>query len=386
MGLEAIIQQAGPLLAELVAIDSSQPAGNEADMVEKIDRLFPKTLFRKVVTHGGNRASLLIRVDGAQRGGGIAFVGHIDTVTLGEVSAWKYHPLSGHVEEGVLYGRGCADMKGGVAAMITAALCILEEGRPPKRDLYFCFTADEEQDGRGICGLLETGLLDSVEEIIIAEPSKQRIGTCEKGALWLRIRAHGVSAHGSQPQNGVNAIDALFQIKERLGEQLNRLPEHPLLGRSTLSVNLFHGGVMTNVVPADATMELDIRTVPGVDNSQVMEMLQAVIADMHAQEPRLEVSVEVMNNRNVVQTDTDAPLVKHMRQILRRFGMDDGLRGLNFYTDMSQIAPRLSVPFLILGPGDDEQAHKLNEHIPVASVETVARIYTAYLQQYYMGE
>ena len=379
------ILNCGPLTQMLVSTNTSQPAGNEADLVRTISALFPEHIYRRVVDHGNNRASLILRIDGKKRGG-LAFAGHIDTVAFGDEQAWKYPPLEAKIQDGILYGRGAADMKSGVAAMITAAQCVLDSGKTPEEDLYFCFTADEEAGGMGILGLMQTGELADVKEFIIAEPSQLKLGLCEKGALWLRIYAEGQLAHGSRPRVGVNAVEGLIEFRCRLQKAVDTETCHPLLDTTTISTTGFRGGIMTNVIPAQAQMELDIRTLPSLPNARVIEIARQIGEEMERSCDHLHIRIEVLNDRIPVETKPEDPMVQKMRKTFASLNLPCETKGMYFYTDMSQIALYTDVPFLILGPGDDKQAHVTDEHVAVCDIEYAARIYTAYIEQNYMGD
>lgn len=379
------IRNCGLVTQMLVSTNTSQPAGNEADLVRKISALFPEHLYRRIIDHGNNRASLILRIDGKNRGG-LAFVGHIDTVAFGEEKAWKYPPLEARIQDGVLYGRGAADMKSGVAAMITAAQCVVASGCTPLEDLYFCFTADEEAGGTGVLAVMQSGELACVREFIIAEPSQLKMGLCEKGALWLRIHVEGQLAHGSRPQVGVNAVECLIEYRCRLQSAVDTNTRHPLLDTTTISTTGFHGGIMTNIIPAQAWMELDIRTLPSLSNARVIEIARKIGEEMEHTHNHLHIHIEVLNDRIPVETAQDAPIAQRMRKTLESLSLPCETKGMYFYTDMSQIALYTHAPFLILGPGDDKQAHVTDEHVTVRDIEAAARIYTAYIEQYYMGE
>ncbi|MGM9662954.1 MAG: M20 family metallopeptidase [Oscillospiraceae bacterium] len=379
---EDLIRSAAALTAALVRTDTRQPEGCEDRLVRQIDALFPESVFRRRIDHGAGRSSLILRIDGQTREEALAFVGHTDTVACGRLADWKHPPLEGRCEDGVLYGRGSADMKSGVAAMILAAQYLLASGKRPRHDVFFCFTADEEAAGTGVQAVMATGLLDQVRQVIIPEPTALRAGICEKGALWLRAEAHGALAHGSQPQNGVNGIDALIRFTQELRSAICTGEAHPLLGETTLALTRLSGGVMTNVIPADAEAEMDIRTLPGLSNERVLALARGIAAELSAAQPPLTIRLSVLNDRDAAETAPDAPLVRRMQAVLAAEGLDSAVRGLPYYTDMSQIAKRIDAAFLLLGPGDDAQAHQTDEHVRAADVETAVRVFLAYLDRW----
>ena len=374
-------------LKKLVAVDTSQPKGNERDIIDVIESLLTEGehhsewLQFQRFDHGNNRASLVAKIDGQNSAkDGLAFVGHVDTVAFGDISKWTHHPLSAHAEKGMVYGRGSADQKGGVAAMIIAAKHILRSAQKPKRTLLFCFTADEEFGGIGVLSVVKSGLFDDVSEIIITEPTDEQIGICEKGALWLKITASGALAHGSRPEVGINAIDLLTEFLGSFKKETVFEGVHELLNTTTCSVTKISGGIMANVIPDTADMTLDIRTLPGVSSADVIKAAKGVFEEICKRDSRIGFDLEVITDQPPAQTSKDAPIVTKMGEIFRRRGMDDAVRGLYFYTDIGRIVPFYQHPFIILGPGDDKQAHQLNEFIEIASVARISEIYVEYIE------
>src|SRR5699024_6075010 len=197
------------ILEKLVKINTTNLPGNEMDAVNAILSFFPeeRTTY-EIIDHGKNRGSLMITIPGEVQNRSLAFVGHIDTVPVSDAGDWKYPPFDAMVDnERILHGRGSADMKGGVTAMIAAALYFIEKDITPPNTLKFCFTADEESGGMGAIGIGEKGYLNDAEAMIIPEPTKEGIGISEKGALWLSISVTGKAVHGSRPDLGINAVE-----------------------------------------------------------------------------------------------------------------------------------------------------------------------------------
>ena len=110
------------VLQRLVRINSCQPKGNEKEVVETILSYFPKDIEKEIIDHGNDRQTLIIKIKGESETGGVAFVGHTDTVAYGDMSRWTFAPLEAHEHNGYISGRGTADMKGGDTSMIATAL------------------------------------------------------------------------------------------------------------------------------------------------------------------------------------------------------------------------------------------------------------------------
>jgi succinyl-diaminopimelate desuccinylase len=367
------------ILEQLVRTRTVNPPGNERDAVDTVLTFYQPAVDHQVVDHGEGRASLVVRLSGQDQSRTVAFVGHIDTVPVPDADQWSQPPFAAEVVDGVLWGRGAADMKGGVTAMILASLYFMESGQLPPVNLVLAFTADEESLGIGVSALREQGVFDDTDEVIICEPSAGQIGIVEKGALWLTLTAVGRAAHASRPDLGINAADALMDLIGGIKHRVADCPGHPLLGGPTCALTQIHAGVKTNILPDRAEATLDIRTLPGTEHAALATHARELAADLQAREPGLVLNVEVVNARPAVSVDPQHPLVHGLQRVMSRMGLSRQLRGLHFYTDASQIVPQLGLPFVILGPGDDGLAHQRDERIALEDVRTMAAVYVYYL-------
>ena len=378
------IEKSTALLSQLVEVDTCQPAGNEANLVSFIEHRYddhPVVMTR--LDHGSGRSSLVIELPGEQRKGALAIVGHLDTVPVGDPTKWDSPPLSAAINAGKLVARGAADMKGGVAAMLLALDYLLVSKKAFKKSLYFCFTADEENNGAGALAIKQSGLIGDAVQMIICEPSGSRIGICEKGALWIRVSAEGSSCHASRPELGRNAIEALIVFVDHAHRVIDVAQSHPLLGHNSLSLTQFEGGVSTNIVPAQAELTLDIRTLPGVSHMDIYERFIEICQAVQQEMSPLSMNVEIINNRPPLETPKTEDIVVHLQTCAQKVGMSLPPKGLYFYTDASQLIPPDDIPFVILGPGDDRQAHSANEHIELSSIGRFAELYATYAADHF---
>lgn len=375
------IEECRFVLEEMVKINTCQPEGNEKDLVAWIQEQLPEGTSCKVLDHGNNRGSLIVQIGDGSKKGGLAFVGHIDTVACGELSAWKYPPHDAAMEGKIMYGRGTSDMKGGDAAMLLLLKQLLKEEALLNCPIYFCFTADEENGGMGICAIAESKELDEVKQMIICEPSDEQISICEKGALWLRFVARGKGSHASRPDLGINAVEYAYHLADRIRDCVESFPAHPVLGSATASITSFNGGIMPNMIPSSSEMIMDIRTVPGVDHNEILDRAKNEIHKMEESFPGLSFSVEVLNNRSAVGTSEENSMVQAFVDLAKEEGLSEKVRGTYFYTDASQIIPQMGIPFIIAGPGDDKLAHCTDEHIALDSVARFASMYYRYVKQ-----
>ena len=376
-------EESKEILTQLVRTDTCQPEGNETQIISLIESLLPDRLECHVVHCGAGRASLVAKLPGKTDKGGVAFLGHVDTVACGDKKDWKYDPHEAKCIDGVLYGRGSADMKGGDAAMILAAKRLAAMEEKPERPVYFCFTADEESAGLGVTSLEKQGWFDEIDEMIVCEPSDEKISFCEKGALWLRLEIWGVASHASRPYLGRNAVEYGIWFTQKLRETVQDGRVHPILGSTTMAVTRFHGGNMTNIVPAEASLEIDIRTIPGTSHDEILRTARQLCQDMQRSYSNVAAKLTIINNRPAIECDPESRFREKIASAAEESGLCMEKRGHYFFTDASLVLPKHPIPFVIAGPGDDKQAHVLNENITLGSVTRFAEFYLHYLQKYW---
>src|SRR5262249_13004087 len=186
------------------------------------------------------RPNLVARMGGTGDRPPIAFTGHTDTVPLG-TQAWTVPPHGGIGEDSRLGGGGASDQKSGVAAFVVAALehAARLEGTP---GVVLYITAGEEAGSEGAFALARRGMRGQAGALVVAEPTTNRPLCGHKGALWLKATTRGVTAHGSMPEKGVNAIYAAARAVGRL-EAFDFNARHPVMGAPTLNVGTLHGGL-----------------------------------------------------------------------------------------------------------------------------------------------
>ena len=376
-------EQSKEILEKLIRVDTCQPEGHEEDIIPLIMSLLPEGLECTVVKSAPGRDSLVAKLDGREEKGGIAFLGHVDTVACGNADDWKYGPFDAVCEDGVLFGRGASDMKGGVAAMIMTAKHLAALPEKPLRPVYFCFTADEESGGLGVSSLDKALFFDGLDEMIVCEPSGEKVSFCEKGALWLRLDIRGVSSHASRPDLGCNAVEFGADFISRFREYIDGADVHPVLGSTTAAVTKFHGGQMTNIVPSEAYLEMDIRTVPGVSHEKLFEAAGDICRELQKKYSGAFFELSVLNDRPAIECAAGSPFREAITETAAKCGLDMTLRGHFFFTDASLVIPKHGIPFVIAGPGDDRQAHIINESIEIGSIRRFCEFYLEYLSKYY---
>jgi len=312
------------------------------------------------------RTSLVARTGSGSRPP-ICFAGHIDTVPLG-AAPWSRDPFGGEIEGGRLYGRGSSDMKSGVAAFVCAVLevaCL-----SPGADLTLVVVAGEETGCEGSAHLARTaGALGPAGALVVGEPTGNAPLVGHKGALWLRARTRGVTAHGSMPERGVNAIYKAARAVARLEAYHFEVPPDPLLGSPTLNVGTIAGGLNVNSVPDEAVIGIDVRTIPAQRN----EAVRADLGRLLGSEVELSTIVDVESLR----TDAGHAWVKEVFDLAAaRLGERSEPRAAPYFTDASLLTPAFgNVPTVILGPGELPLAHQTDEYCLVRRIEEAAGLY-----------
>ncbi|WP_246985487.1 M20 family metallopeptidase [Halorientalis marina] len=291
----------------LLSADTSNPPGRTAALADAVESMLAEFGLRtERIVADPAKPNLLATLPGASDRT-LLFVGHLDTVPY-DASAWTYDPL-GERDGDRLYGRGATDMKGPLAAMLTAAAAFAETGTTPPVTLQFLVVSDEEVAGdAGLPAVLESRSLDADWAVIgetTCEAGRHSVTVADKGSVWLTLTAEGTPAHGSRPMLGENAIDRLYDavetIRERFGTE--RFDLDPAIGpvveesvayyapamgteaardlfqEPTVNLGTIEGGEKINSVPGSARARLDIRLTAGVETADVLGRIRACVAD-----------------------------------------------------------------------------------------------------------
>jgi succinyl-diaminopimelate desuccinylase len=363
---------------ELVRFQTVNPPGQEQTAAEYVARLLSQAGFESgLVPLAEGRASTLGHLRGSGGCPGLLFNGHLDVVPVG-VEGWTYPPFEAEVADGKIWGRGAADMKGGLAALLMAARAVATTcaatHTPLRGDLIVAATADEESGMRGARSITDS--LAPIQAIIVAEPTANTLGLAERGVLWLELTTHGKTAHGSMPELGRNAILMMTALLAGLQELSIPFTHHPVLGDFSRSINTIAGGVKTNVVPDRCVVTVDMRTVPGQDHAAIVEQVNGLIARLQARSEGFSAGLQVLYDLPAVTTDPQADAVRRFAEAaLAATGRPLETCSVRFATEASIYVPALGVPAIIYGPGDPALAHQPDEHVPIAQLVEAARVY-----------
>jgi acetylornithine deacetylase len=316
------------------------------------------------------RPNLIARfapVDGRPR---ILLGPHLDTVGIGGMTV---EPFGGELRDGRIWGRGAADTKGSMAAMLWA----LRTNRDllPKLPVAVDFVAfmGEESEQHGSQDFVRNHGADYAFAIV-GEPTAMQVVRVTKGSLWATLRATGKAAHSSQPERGENAIlklsRALDTLDHHLGQALSGFT-HPILGRSTLNVGVIRGGARPNIVPDCAEAEIDIRITPDLLAAGGAQRLLQEMIDDYA----LPVTIVEVHENPPMETSATHPMVKRLLVVDER----TKLAGAPWFSDAAHLASG-GVPAVCLGPGSIDQAHTVDEFIEVSELTRGAAFFEAFIR------
>ena len=341
------------LATDLVRIPSTS---TDVDGMRKVQRLITEVVLdsapdARISTGGDDHPWTSISV-----GPDLAaplFACHVDNVPVGSEASWSRDPYSGEADDCYLHGRGSVDMKGGLAAATGALLKASSAGASG----HLLLTADEEIGSLGAQGTRDAVADLHLTGIIVPEATSLSVRCAHRGASWLRLVAHGRSAHGSAPEHGVNAV---MRLASALGPALATTPlrQDEVLGAETASIGTFHGGDATNIVPARAAATVDIRTV--TDSGPLVE---------HWRRTGGIDEVEEILDLAALRTDPNSPFV-------RSLPAEVDPSPVTYFTDGSVLHQfRPEVPLVVWGPGDSAQMHSADERLEIAQLQRAAELF-----------
>lgn len=346
------------LLKELISANSENPPGHEAD-VAKVLRDHLEAHGISCVSVGSSKRPNLIFSSHDGEKGDLVMHGHMDTVPIGQLENWSHDPFASVIVDGRLYGRGACDMKGPVAALTETLILYTEAGH--NKPLVMLATSDEESGCSGAEEVAASGLLKGVKYGVCAEPTSLGILVGEKGLFWSKVKSAGKSAHGSRPEEGVNAIESCMDAIRILTSEPYPYTEDELLGLPTMNIGVIQGGIKVNVVPDTCEALLDMRIVKDQDPDSLLKAMNTRLESAGISD---RVHVEYIHGKPAVLTLTDAEIVGIAKSAVEKItGTEPSLGTATYGTDCSVLQPKVGILHVICGPGSIEQAHQPDEYI-----------------------
>jgi acetylornithine deacetylase len=299
-------------LADLVGIDSINPtlvpggAGEAtigAYVAESLARVGLEV--RKIEPEPG-RPSIVGILQGARQGRSLMLNAHYDTVGVDGMA----EPFSAAIRDGKLYGRGAYDMKGSLAACMTAAKALAESGALAAGSLVVAAVADEEYGSIGTAAVIRELKTDAA---IVTEPTALNVCLAHKGYLWIEVETEGRAAHGSRFQEGLDAnmrMGRFLAELDKLERDLRGRPGHALVGPPSLHAAMIAGGTGLSTYAASCKLQIERRTVPGETEAQAVGEIQAIVERLAAADPTFHASVRCFFAREPFEVAPDARIVQ----------------------------------------------------------------------------
>ncbi len=324
----------------------------------------------------------------------IALDGHVDVVDVGDRSLWDREPYSGEVENGVLYGRGASDMKGGVASSVYAGALIRQRGVPEGVTVLVTATVQEE-DCDGLCWQYianEDGIRP--ELVVITEPTSLRVYRGHRGRMEMEVHTSGVSCHGSAPERGVNAVYKMADIIADVASLNERLEPRAPLGKGTVTISEIRSTSPSLCAVADGcTIHLDRRLTIGETEETSVAEIEALpsVQAAGATVTVLDYAVPSYTGlqyptRKYYPTwelpenapGTQAALAAHRSA----FDEDAQIGFWVFSTNAVATAGMLGIPTIGFGPGHEKFAHAPNEQVETEHLVRAAAFYVALVDEF----
>ena len=342
--------------------------GGERDCAQFAARMLEEWGF-DVAKHefSEGRTSVVARLGGSGKKAPLCLTGHLDVVPLGS-RKWAKDPFSGETDGDKLYGRGTSDMKAGVAAMLLVARAFSKKlSNTP--GITLVLTAGEEGGCVGSRHLAQTQLLGKAGAMVVGEPTSNYPFVGHKGSLKFNARFKGVSAHGSMPELGDNAIYKAAEAVTKLKSFDFETAKHPVMGLPTMNVGTIEGGSGVNLVPDVAKIGVDVRTVPGMDHQKLIKRFESLVDG----------ELDVFSDLPPVWTEPQNDWVRRVFEICKA----NEPRTATYMTDAANLLKAYpGAPTVVLGPGEAAQAHQTDEYCSMERIRQSVSIYEALIRDW----
>jgi len=373
------------LCREMVRIPS--PSGNEGRLAEFILGAMRRLDYDEAWMDGAGNVIGIVRGGDGPR---TMFNGHMDIVDAGNPADWAFPPFAGEVHDGHIWGRGSADMKGGLAAMLSAAGLFKAWGREPRGDVIVTAAGMEEVGGWGSHLMVQEGA-PGAGRGVVGEPTGLRLLRGHRGRIILKAYIQGRSMHGSNVNYAANPllslarfIDKIPALSSALAGRLSYLTIAP----TALAVP----PTGANVTPAEVTQTLDVRVGPDVDTEKIRRELDRHLQDSLGDECSggVEIARQALRTHTGIdlavddlvpgyEVPADHPWAQEAEAVLRAALGRDPLGPLALYTTDACHLGRAGIPTLLFGPGDIAVAHTTRERLPIEQLLESVVAYMALL-------
>jgi acetylornithine deacetylase len=338
------------------------------------------------------RLNVVATFPGTGPGPMLVLNGHIDTVTAGDERRWAHSPFRGDILNGRLYGRGAADMKGGLTAILGALGAIRRAGIRLRGSVSVQSVIGEEDGGLGTFAALTRG--HRGDGVIVCEPTGLEVVPAHAGVTLFRISVTGRAAHGAVRPEGVSAFHKFLPIHEALmalERRRNDTLRHPLYEGIPLpwplNIGILNAGTWPAIVPEALTAEGRIGVAIGERIQDVRRQVEEAVGQVASQDPWLiehPPRVEWIGGTwEPTETPRDHPLVQALcAAVAGVTSRPASVRGATYGSDLRLFANHFGIPGAHFGPGDIRQAHFTDEYVTISEVETAALVLALTIVQF----
>ncbi len=362
-------------LADLVRIDSVNPslvpnAPGEAAAAAYVKGALQRMGLEVVVfeTQPG-RPSVVGTLRGKGGGRSLMLNAHLDTVGVDGMQA----PFTPVVRDGRMYGRGTFDMKGSLAANLTAVKALVDASIPLQGDLVVAAVADEEYASIGTADLIKRVKVDGA---IVTESTGLDLCLAHKGFVWLEVETIGCAAHGSRFGEGIDAnmrMGRFLAELDRLEQDLRSRAPHPLVGPPSLHASVLQGGTELSTYAARCTLKIERRTIPGETLAQIEAELASILDRLSAADATFRGTIRTLLERKSFAAAPNTPLVRALEQsVMDLRGKPPAHIGAAYWMDTAILA-EAGVDAVVIGPSG-AGAHAVEEWVDLKSLEDLAAI------------
>ncbi len=362
-------------LKDLISVESI--TSSEADgekkaailLIDKMKELGIETNFNEIVPGRANAVGTIAKSNGPI----LALNGHLDVVPADKKS-WNSNPFITYFENGKIFGRGTADMKGAIAAMLGAVKYILDNDLKINGKLLLSFVCDEEKTNLGTINFLEN--YSKIDYAVIGEPTGLDINIAHRGVVRMTIKVSGQSGHASEPDKSENAIykmNEIINLIRKYSEEISS-KKHHLLPSPTIAVTKIKGGTNDNVIPGECQITVDRRMIPGEDSSSVLKELKTLLAGY---------DVDFKKTVDLIPGEIDEKndFVFKLKELYKDYFRS--APDLDYFRASCEQSLFLNkgIDTVIFGPGDISQAHTRNEYIEINDLMQAAGYYVYIIQE-----
>jgi succinyl-diaminopimelate desuccinylase len=370
------------ILKKMITFNTVNEPGNEDHLARFLEIEISSMGFETSVIPCGEGRSSVVAFKGNSKGVRIILNGHLDVVPVS--NNWATDPFTMTRSEDRVYGRGTADMKGGMASMLTAVKKLIDENfNFDKGQLILTFVADEELHNLGTRSVLALPNIKNANYAIIGEPTNLDICIGHRGTTRYKIRLHGKHYHSSDPGKGVNAISQMSRLIQMIDKHNEDLKEvkHSILPSPTIAVVMINGGEKDNIIPSTCEIKIDRRTLPSDTKDSIYEEIKALLDSVGQEYEDFSYEIEPYINLEACEISMDSTLVEkasiaykkcfHKKPILKNFGA----------TCEQSLFVQEGIQTLIYGPGSIQQAHVDNEYTSVSQLYKAVDFYHALIKE-----